>query len=67
MEGTLAGVFSQLLTISFLFYFGYIIYKKIYFLTLCFAIILNVLIEAKTDQVDNLILPLVTFIVLSTL
>ncbi|KAK9881932.1 hypothetical protein WA026_018126 [Henosepilachna vigintioctopunctata] len=65
MEGTLASILCQLLTVFILFQLGYIINMDILLmLRVSVATIVTSIIEAKTDQIDNAILPLIMYIIL---
>lgn len=66
VEGTIASVLGQTGVVYLLFKFHYIHLHTLRAATAGAAIIINALVEAKTSQVDNLVLPLVTYIVLST-
>ncbi|XP_053695000.1 dolichol kinase isoform X2 [Sabethes cyaneus] len=64
VEGTLASMIGQFAVVFVLFKMGVVQLNTLKAATVGSAIIINVLIEAKTNQVDNLTLPLVTYIVL---
>ncbi|CAG9859146.1 unnamed protein product [Phyllotreta striolata] len=65
IEGTLACVFSQIGLVYLLLYFNLIQSLSTYDSVKLFAAIgITSLIEAKTSQVDNLVLPLVMYIIL---
>uniref|UniRef100_A0A1B0CS04 dolichol kinase n=1 Tax=Lutzomyia longipalpis TaxID=7200 RepID=A0A1B0CS04_LUTLO len=65
VEGTVANIASQLGMIFFLHFVG-LLHLNIFTIIISFVgVIVNAIIEAKTDQVDNLFLPLVTFIIFS--
>uniref|UniRef100_A0A7G3AIU1 dolichol kinase n=2 Tax=Lutzomyia longipalpis TaxID=7200 RepID=A0A7G3AIU1_LUTLO len=65
VEGTVANIASQLGMIFFLHFVG-LLHLNIFTIIISFVgVIANAIIEAKTDQVDNLFLPLVTFIIFS--
>ncbi|CAG5059391.1 unnamed protein product [Parnassius apollo] len=61
LEGTAANILSQVAVICMLQYFELLETKNAVIRTLI-AATASALVEAKTDQVDNLILPLVTII-----
>lgn len=64
IEGTIAGIIAQAGLLAALYPLGLIIFD-LKFLAVCtIGVIANSLIEALTDQVDNLVLPLVTYIIL---
>lgn len=67
IEGTVANALSQLLAIGALIFVGFIPpwTTAIEYAVCLIGVIVNAMIEAKTDQVDNLVVPLVTFIVFS--
>lgn len=65
VEGTIASIIAQT---GFLYGLGYLgfISLNLKLMSVCgVAVIANSLIEALTDQVDNLVLPLVTYIILT--
>lgn len=62
VEGTIANVLSQVATVYVLHLFGLLRNNTVLIRTMLAASISSV-VEAKTDQVDNLILPLVTLLV----
>ena len=65
VEGTLASIVGQSLFLVILWRVG-LLFLNIKLAAISgVAIIVNVLVEALTDQVDNLSLPLITFIILS--
>ncbi|XP_062556017.1 dolichol kinase [Armigeres subalbatus] len=66
VEGTLASIVSQAGTMFLLYWLGFIHLNTLRAATTGAAIIINALVEAKTSQVDNLVLPMVTYIVLGT-
>lgn len=66
VEGTLGCMLGQVATIYALFYFRYVQLNTLKAATAGVAIIINSLIEARTDQVDNLVIPFVTYIILGT-
>ncbi|XP_055548742.1 dolichol kinase [Wyeomyia smithii] len=66
VEGTLASTMGQIVVVFIIHEMGIIQLNTLKAATAGCAIITNALIEAKTNQVDNLILPLVTYIVLCT-
>lgn len=65
VEGTIAGILSQFLFIYVLHSLGYLPMSQRLIIISGIAVITNSLIEALTDQVDNLVLPLVTYIILT--
>lgn len=65
-EGTIASILGQFAFIYLLNSFEYL-YLNTRLTAICgIAVISNALIEAFTDQVDNLILPIVTYAILAT-
>lgn len=65
IEGTVAGVLSQALVLPLLIYFGFV-QSTVYLAgKFVFAVTAASVVETFTDQVDNLVLPLVTYILLS--
>ncbi|KAJ9600871.1 hypothetical protein L9F63_000983 [Diploptera punctata] len=60
IEGTIASIFFKFLPPSI----GYITSSTIMFVWSTFAVVVTSVLEAKTDQVDNLALPLVMYILL---
>lgn len=66
VEGTLASVVGQAGLVFLLYRLSFIHLNTLRAATAGAAIILNAIVEAKTNQVDNLVLPLVTYIVLGT-
>lgn len=66
VEGTIASVVGQAGVVFLLYRLSFIHLNTLRAATAGAAIIINALVEAKTDQVDNLVLPLVTYIVLGT-
>jgi dolichol kinase len=66
VEGTLASIASQILLLLLLCSFKLLQMNSLKIATAGFGIIVNALVESKTDQVDNLILPLITFFIFST-
>ncbi|XP_055613620.1 dolichol kinase [Uranotaenia lowii] len=66
VEGTLASVISQFAAVYALYWLNYLNLNTLKSATVGCAIIINALVEAKTNQVDNLVLPIVTYIILAT-
>lgn len=65
VEGTLASIIGQSAFVYTLFALGYIP-MTMKLAAICeVAILSNALIEARTNQVDNLVLPLVSYIILT--
>nr|CAD7567989.1 unnamed protein product [Timema californicum] len=64
IEGTLACIISQLVVVMVLAILGFMENSLGSFLKATIAIVGTSLVEAKTDQVDNLALPLITYILL---
>lgn len=65
VEGTLASIIAQCAFIYALNIFGFVPLNPKLLAVCGIAVITNSLVEALTDQVDNLVLPLVTYIVLA--
>lgn len=65
VEGTAAGIIAQASVLPILIHFGLVRYSGVLVAKFLFAVIANSMVETFTDQVDNLVLPLVTFILLS--
>lgn len=65
VEGTIAGILAQSLVLPLLIYFGLIHYSVALLLKYLAAITASSFVETFTDQVDNLVLPLITFTLLS--
>lgn len=65
VEGTIAAIVAQALVLPFLIYFGYIQSSTLLIAKFGAAIVVNSIVETFTDQVDNLVLPLITYIILS--
>lgn len=65
IEGTLASILAQGSVLIMLIFFHYLNVTTFQIYVSVAAIIVNSFIEANTNQVDNLVLPLVTFIILS--
>ncbi|XP_065089767.1 dolichol kinase isoform X2 [Ochlerotatus camptorhynchus] len=66
VEGTISSIIGQAGVVFLLFRFSYVHLNTLRAATAGAAIIINALVEAKTSQVDNLVLPLVTYVVLGT-
>ncbi|KAF2900717.1 hypothetical protein ILUMI_05472 [Ignelater luminosus] len=64
IEGTIGCICSQLILVWVLIYLGYIGYNQHEVLKAVIAIVIGSLVEAKTTQIDNIVLPLVVFIIL---
>ncbi|KAJ8960605.1 hypothetical protein NQ318_013897 [Aromia moschata] len=65
IEGTVACVLSQIGLIYLLIYFGCLEYLSLeQSIKLYLAVFVTSIVEAKTTQVDNLVLPLVMYIIL---
>lgn len=65
IEGTLACALSQFGFIYFLYYLGclpYLTHEGV--VRIIISVIVGSLIEAKTSQIDNLVLPLIMFVIL---
>lgn len=65
IEGTLASIVVQGLVLIVLIYLRCLVVTTFQIYVSVAAIIVNSFVEAHTNQVDNLVLPLVTFIILS--
>lgn len=65
VEGTLAGLVAQSLILPLLIYFGLVQYSAFVVSKYLVAITTSSLVETFTDQIDNLVLPISTFILLS--
>lgn len=61
IEGTLAGILAQAVVLPFLIYFGFVRYTFYVTVRYLIAITASSLVETFTDQVDNLVLPLVMY------
>ncbi|XP_031626122.1 dolichol kinase [Contarinia nasturtii] len=65
VEGTVAGILAQALVLPLLIYFGLVRYSAFLIIKFVISITISSFVETFTDQVDNLVLPLVTFTLLS--
>lgn len=65
VEGTIASILGQCAFIYCLNYFGFLYLNTRLMAISGIAVISNALIEAFTDQVDNLILPIITYAILA--
>ncbi|GAB0091050.1 Dolichol kinase [Sergentomyia squamirostris] len=65
IEGLLANITSQLATILLFYTLGFLVLNLQTALVSCIGVITSAVLEAKSDQIDNLFLPLVTFIIFS--
>lgn len=65
IEGTIAGIIAQALVLPLFIHFGLVRYSSFIVAKFLFAVFASSAVETFTDQVDNLVLPLVTFILLS--
>lgn len=63
-EGTAACILCQMILILMLIYLGHISCSGILLMRSAFAVVVTSVLEAKTDQVDNLVLPLVMYMLL---
>uniref|UniRef100_A0A182NR79 dolichol kinase n=1 Tax=Anopheles dirus TaxID=7168 RepID=A0A182NR79_9DIPT len=64
VEGTIASVLLQALAVGVLYHIGVIHLTVSRAAYAGIAIIVNALVESRTDQIDNLVLPLVTYLIL---
>ncbi|XP_044756057.1 dolichol kinase [Coccinella septempunctata] len=65
IEGTLASIVSQLLAVFVLYQIGFIVNMDMFnIIRISLAITVTSFVEAKTDQIDNAILPLIMYIML---
>lgn len=65
VEGTIAGNLSQFLFLIVIYSLGLLPLSDRLITVSCIGVIVNSIVEALTDQVDNLVLPLVTYVILS--
>ncbi|XP_011207975.1 dolichol kinase isoform X2 [Bactrocera dorsalis] len=65
LEGTLAFMVMTFLPIMFLNYFGYTKLSPMKWFSTSIAILTTSLVEAHTDQIDNLTLPIVFYIIVN--
>uniref|UniRef100_A0A182M0P1 dolichol kinase n=1 Tax=Anopheles culicifacies TaxID=139723 RepID=A0A182M0P1_9DIPT len=64
VEGTVASVLLQALAIGVLYHLGVIHLTVSRGAYAGVAVIVNALVESRTDQIDNLVLPLITYLIL---
>uniref|UniRef100_A0A7M4YGZ3 dolichol kinase n=1 Tax=Anopheles funestus TaxID=62324 RepID=A0A7M4YGZ3_ANOFN len=64
VEGTVASVLLQALAIGVLYHIGVIHLTVSRAAYAGVAVIVNALVESRTDQIDNLVLPLITYLIL---
>uniref|UniRef100_A0A182SR05 dolichol kinase n=1 Tax=Anopheles maculatus TaxID=74869 RepID=A0A182SR05_9DIPT len=64
VEGTVASVLLQSAAVAAAYHYGVIHLTVLRAAYTGVAIIVNALVESKTDQIDNLVLPLVTYLIL---
>uniref|UniRef100_A0A8W7PRQ8 dolichol kinase n=1 Tax=Anopheles coluzzii TaxID=1518534 RepID=A0A8W7PRQ8_ANOCL len=64
VEGTVASVLLQALAIGALYHVGVIQLTVSRAAYAGIAVLVNALVESRTDQIDNLVLPLVTYLIL---
>ncbi|KAJ3665777.1 hypothetical protein Zmor_001252 [Zophobas morio] len=64
VEGTVACIGSQLLAIFLFVFCDFIKLSNMDYVKTALAIIIGAITEAKTDQVDNLVLPFIMYIIL---
>ncbi|KAK3917190.1 Dolichol kinase [Frankliniella fusca] len=62
LEGTVACFLSQVIVVLFLVHYDVLPSDMLFLIRTCVAVGITSLIEAKTDQVDNVVLPLVLYI-----
>lgn len=67
VEGTVASIATQAGVIYMIQWMGYLHLNTRRTAIVGVAIVIDGLIEAKTDQIDNLVLPLITYIILGTI
>lgn len=65
LEGTLAAISSQAIILPILIQLGFLQASPFLVVKFSVTIIINSIVETFTDQVDNLTLPLITYILLS--
>lgn len=65
VEGSIVGMVAQFLLLIFFIYVGFVRWDYLTVAKYLVAITTSTLIETFTDQIDNLVLPFVTFILLS--
>lgn len=65
VEGTIAGIIAQALVLPLFIHLGLVRYSTVLVAKFLFAVISSSIVETFTDQVDNLVLPLVMFVLLS--
>lgn len=61
----MAAIVAQALVLSVLIYFGFVQSSILLVAKYGAAIVVNSIVETFTDQVDNLVLPLITYIILA--
>ena len=64
VEGTVASVLLQALAIGALYHVGVIQLTVSRAAYAGIAVLVNALVESRTDQIDNLVLPLITYLIL---
>lgn len=64
VEGTLFGVLSQIFFVQALIYFNLLQISTQAFVKCLIAISVTSIVEAKTDQIDNIVLPLTMYILI---
>lgn len=65
VEGTIGGIVAQTCSLLLLYHLGYLPLTTRLMAVCGIAVITNSLVEALTDQVDNLVLPIITYIILA--